>query len=273
MRRAVVLAGVIWKREMQSPRVRMGYLLGMTFLALGCSDLLKYAGEMKEPINLFETFVVAQCQVLAGRLWPLGYLLIMADAPFIVKGTDLLLYRSGRHAWNQGMLCYVTLQSFLYAACLAVCSVLAGVPCGFYGKIWSGPVYMLAKFPKSAAAIKYHLYFDGETMMSQLTVPQAFLAAFVYLFCYMALMGALLYICGLVLGSFWGFLAVAVLHLGSIVLSFCVRIPWSPLYESASPGRLWRYPCMSGLVLIFIALISFPAVKKVEFSDREDGNK
>ena len=257
---------------MQSPRVWMGYLLGLTLLGLSCNDFLKYAGEMKEPVNLLEPFVVAQCQAFVGRLWPLGYLLILADAPFIGKGTDLLLYRSGRHAWNLGMICYILMQSFWYAAGLAICSVLTSVPFGFPGKIWSGPAYLLVKFPKSAAALKYHLLFEGEAMMRQLTVPQAFLAAFVYLFCYLALIGILLYVCSLIFGSFWGFLAVAVFHLGRIALSFWFQIPWSPVHETGSLYRLWRYPCRAGMVFIFITLVSFLSVKKVEFSERRGGN-
>lgn len=271
MRRAVVLAAGMWRRAMQSPRVWMGYLLGLTLLGLGCSDFLKYAGEIKEPVNLLEPFVVAHCQAFVGRLWPLGYLLILADAPFIGKGTDLLLYRSGRRAWNLGMNCYVLMQSFGYVVCLAAGSVLAGAPFGFLGDIWSGPAYLLAKFPKSAAALKYHLVFEGEAMMGQLTVPQAFAAAFVYLFCYLALLGTVLYVGGLMFGSFWGFLAAVALHLGRVALSFWFRIPWSPVYESGSLYRLLRYPCRAGLFWLILTMLSFFAVANVEFSERKGG--
>lgn len=273
MRRAVVLAAGMWRRAMQSPRVWMGYLLGLTFLGLGCNDFLKYAEAMKEPVNLLEGFVVTQCQAFAGRLWPLGYLLILADAPFIGKGTELQLYRSGRRIWNLGMLCYVLTQSLGYAVCLAVSSVLVSMPLGFWGKLWSGPVYLLAKFPENAAARKYHLFFEGETMMKQMTVPQAFLAAFVYLFCGLALMGVLLYVCSLMFGNFWGFLAVAAFHLGSIVLSFWVQIPWSPVYESDSPYRFWRYPCLTCVALFLMTVVSFFAAAKVEFSERQGGSQ
>ena len=158
------------RQEMGSLRVIMGYLLGMTFLALALNDFFGYAMDIKEPVNIFEAFIVMENQGIAGRFWVLGYLLIIADAPFIRRNTYMLLYRSGRRVWNMGMLLYVLTQAFAYSGCLAVGSVAAGIPCGFFGRHWSSPVYLLAVNASGAIAEKYSLFFEGAAMMKHMTV-------------------------------------------------------------------------------------------------------
>ena len=53
------------RQEMGSLRVIMGYLLGMTFLALALNDFFGYAMDIKEPVNIFEAFIVMENQGIA----------------------------------------------------------------------------------------------------------------------------------------------------------------------------------------------------------------
>ena len=265
---AVRIAFGTLRQEMGSIRVIMGYLLGMTFLALALNDFFGYAMDIKEPVNIFEAFIVMENQGIAGRFWVLGYLLIIADAPFIRRNTYMLLYRSGGRGWNMGMLLYVLTQAFAYSGCLAVGSVAAGIPCGFFGRLWSSPVYLLAANASGAIAEKYRVFFEGAAMMKHMTVLQAFGITFLYLFCYIAFLGVLLYVCNLVLGGFWGLMAVAAVHLGGAVLSFTAGLHQSPVYYVDGAGSHWRYPGMMCGVIFAMGLVSLAAIERVDIQVR-----
>lgn len=266
--RSIRIAMGLLRQEMGSLRVMMGYLLGMTFLALALNDFFGYAMDIKEPVNICEAFIVMENQGIAGRFWVLGYLLVIADAPFVGENTYMLLYRSGRRVWNMGMLLYVFIQAFMYSGCLAAGSVSAGIPRGFSGKLWSSPVYLLAVNGSNAIAEKYHIFFDGAVMMKHMTVLQAFGVTFLYLLCYFVFLGVLLYVCNLVFGGFWGFAAVAAAHLGGTVLSFTAGLHQSPVYYADGTGSWWRYPAMM-LVLVFaLALISLAAAERADIQAR-----
>lgn len=252
------------RQEMGSVRVIMGYLLGLTFLAMGVNDFLGYGLEIGEPVNICEAFLVTGNQSLAGRFWVMGYLLVMGDAPFVKGNTYFTLYRSGRRAWNMGMLLYVFMQALLYTLCLAVASVAASAPFGFHGGLWSSPVYLLGTGASNAIAERYHIYFDGAAMMRYMTVPRAFGITFVYLLCYFVFLGVLLYLCSLALGGFWGLAAVAVVHLGGVILSFAAKLHQSPVYYVDGAGGHWRYPCMMLAIILMMAAASFFAVRKAD---------
>ena len=271
MSKVIIIFKGMLRQEMLSVRVIMGYLLGLTFLALGLKDFLRYVNEVKEPINICEAFIVTANQGMAGRFWMLGYLLIIADAPFIKENTYITLYRNGRCVWNIGMLFYVITQAFLYTMCFAAVSIVVSTPFGFFGQIWSSPVYMLATGTSSAIAGKYNLYFDGMAMMKHMIVLQAFGITFLYMFCYLAFIGAFLYVCNLALGRFWGFAAVAVVHLGGIAISLLNKLPWCPASYVDGAGSHWRYPCIYLALILIMTTVSLFAVKRVDIQARTRG--
>ncbi len=266
--RAILIAFMVQRQEMGSVRVILGYLLGMTFLALGTKDFLQYALETGEPVNICETFIVTASQGMACRFWVLGYLLAVGDAPFVKGNACMVLYRSGRQVWNTGMLLYVFLQGFLYTLCLAVVSVAAGTPFGFAGGLWSSPTYMLATVASNGIAGKYHIYFDGAASMEHMTVYQAFGITFLYILCYFVFLGILLYLCNLSLGGFWGLAAVSAAHLGGVVLSFAGSLHLSPAYYVDSAGSHWRYPGRMLVLILMMAAVTSAAVKRADIQER-----
>lgn len=260
--RATRVALGMLRQQMGSVRVIMGYLLGMAFLALGINDFLRYAAETGEPVNICEAFIVIANQGMTGRFWVLGYLLVIGDAPFVKGNTFITLYRCGRRIWNMGMLLYVFMQALLYLLCLAVASIVVSTPAGFAGEIWSSPVYLLATGASTVIAEKYHMNFDGAAMMKYMMVPQAFGTTFLYLLCYFVFLGVLLYLCNLAFGGFWGLAAVAVVHLGGVILSFAARLRQSPAYYVDGTGGHWRYPCMMLAFILIMTIMSLFAVRK-----------
>ncbi|NBJ93002.1 hypothetical protein [Parablautia muri] len=268
MSKAIRITNGMLRQEIGSVRGIMGYLLGVTFLALSLNDFLGYAMEMKEPVNICEAFIVSENQGVAGRFWVLGYLLVISDAPFAKGNTYLLLYRSGRRIWNMGMLLYISTQAFMYTMCLAVVSVVASIPYGFFGGLWSSPVYMLGTNASSAVAEKYYVFFEGVGMMKYMTALQAFGITFLYMLCYFIFLGVLLYVCNLVLGSFWGLAAVATAHLGGVILSVIARVHQSPAYYVDGTGSYWKYPGMMLAFILVMSLVSLFAAERVDIQAR-----
>ena len=271
MSKVLLITRGILRQEMGSVRVIMGYLLGLTFLTMGLYDFWGYITEIKEPVNILEAFIVTENQSMAGRIWVLGYLLIIADAPFVRENTCMILYRSGRHVWSMGMVIYVLIQAFLYTTCFAAVSVAVSIPYGFSGSLWSSPVYLLATNTSEAVARKYNVYFEGMAMMKHMTVLQAFGITFLYMLCYLAFIGVLLYVCCLVLGGFWGLVAVVVAHLGGVFLSFFTRLPWNPVHYIDGAGGHWRYPCIFLALILSMTVVSLYAIGRVDIPARTEG--
>ncbi len=271
MRKIMILTKGLLCQEIKSVRVLMGYLLGLTLLAMWVNDFLGYAGELGEPVNLWEAFVVAAHQDVPARCLVLGYLLVIADAPFVRGNTYITLYRSGRRVWNLGMLLYILCQAFLYPLSLAAFCTAVSAPYGFWGRIWSSPAYVLAADAAKALAGRYHLVFDGMAMMKYMTAPQAFGMTFLYLFCYLAFIGILLYVCNLVLGGFWGLVAVAAVHLGGAALSFLARLPQTPAGYVDGAGGHWRYPFVFLALSFLMAAVSLAAVRRVDIRAKSKG--
>ena len=110
---------------------------------------------------------------------------MISDAPFVKKNTYLSLYRSSRKKWNAAMLQYIMIQAFLYVAGIAAVSVSVSTLLGFWGNMWSSPVYHLAIDTGNHLGVKYNITFPWVNVMQAMTVPQAFLITFVFLsFCF-----------------------------------------------------------------------------------------
>ena len=271
MSKVILITRGILRQEMQSVRVIMGYMLGLTLLATGLSDFMRYIMEIKEPVNILEAFIVTENHSMAGRFWVIGYLLIIADAPFVKENTCMILYRSGRRVWSMGMVFYVFIQALLYTTCFAAVSVAVSVPYGFSGRLWSSPVYLLATNTSEAIARKYNIYFEGMAMMRHMTVLQAFGITFLYMLCYLVFIGVLLYVCSLLLGGFWGLAAVAVAHLGGVFISFFAALPWCPAHYIDGAGGHWRYPCVFLVFILIMTTVSLLAIGRVDIPTRTGG--
>lgn len=261
---AMRIAVGLLRQEWGSVRVKMGYLLGLTILALGINDFFRYAIKIGEPVNICEAFIVMENQGVAFRFGILGYLLVIADAPFVRGNTYLTLYRCGRRIWNAGMLLYVFMQAFFYTLCFAGISVAASIPLGFPGGLWSSPVWLLATKTSNVVTEKYHVFFDGMSMMRHMTVLQAFGITFFYLLCYVVFLGILLYVCNLISGGFFGLAAVAVVHLGGVFLSAAAWLHQSPAYYVDGAGGHWEYPGRMAVLILILAAVSCHVVGRVD---------
>lgn len=261
----------LFAQELKTGRVVMGYFLGAAVMGYWMSNFLKYADACGEPINILETFCVVEQHYLNLLFLVLGWLLVVADAPFIRGNTYLLLYRCGRGTWNRGMLSYLLLQAFLYTAAMAGFTVAVSSFFGYMGTVWSSPVYSLAMDAANSIGVKYNVTFPWAAMMRGMSVPQAFATVFWFLYLYLVFLGVLLFVCNLLLPGGAGMVLTMGVHLvgylrmmdGYVSMSLLARAVPGNFVEKA--GGLLSSVALFVALIAVLAILSALLVKRVDF--------
>ncbi len=259
--------------EWHNKRVIMGFLLGIALFGYWLSLFLQYALDIGEPVNVLEAFVVVEHHYKSILFLVVGWLLMISDAPFVKKNTYLSLYRSSRKKWNAAMLQYIMIQAFLYVAGIAAVSVAVSLLFGFFGNMWSSPVYHLAMDTGNHLGVKYNISFPWVNIMQTMTVPQAFMITFVFLFLYLVLIGFLLYVCNLLLKEIYGTLIVFGIQIagyllqqeGAAYLSLMAKA--IPGYAIDGNGGQWKVVVLFCAIILILALISSWLIGRVDFKD------
>ncbi len=259
--------------EQHNKRVIMGFILGMALFGYWLNLFLQYALDIGEPVNILEAFIVVEHHHKSILFLIVGWLLIISDAPFIKRNTYLSLCRSSRKKWNVAMLQYIIIQAFLYVASIAIVSVAASFFCGFWGNIWSSPVYNLAMDNRNHLGVKYNISFPWVNVMQAMTVPQAFMITFVFLFLYLILIGFLLYVCNLLLKEIYGILIVFGIQTSGYLLQqegvtyLSLMAKAIPGYAIDGNGGQWEVVLLFWAIILILVLISLWLIGWVDFKD------
>ena len=259
--------------EQHNKRVIMGFILGMALFGYWLNLFLQYALDIGEPVNILEAFIVVEHHHKSILFLIVGWLLIISDAPFIKRNTYLSLCRSSRKKWNVAMLQYIIIQAFLYVASIAIVSVAASFLCGFWGNVWSSPVYNLAMDNGNHLGVKYNISFPWVNVMQAMTVPQAFMITFVFLFLYLVLIGFLLYVCNLLLKEIYGILIVSGIQISGYLLQqegvtyLSLMAKAIPGYAIDGNGGQWEVVLLFWAIILTLVLISLWLIGWVDFKD------
>ena len=259
--------------EQHNKRVIMGFILGMALFGYWLNLFLQYALDIGEPVNILEAFIVVEHHHKSILFLIVGWLLIISDAPFIKRNTYLSLCRSSRKKWNVAMLQYIIIQAFLYVASIAIVSVAASFFCGFWGNIWSSPVYNLAMDNRNHLGVKYNISFPWVNVMQAMTVPQAFMITFVFLFLYLILIGFLLYVCNLLLKEIYGILIVFGIQTSGYLLQqegvtyLSLMAKAIPGYAIDGNGGQWEVVLLFWAIILILVLISLWLIGWGDFKD------
>jgi len=267
------MAKTTFLEEWHNKRVIMGFILGMALFGYWLNYFIQYALDVGETVNILEAFIVVDHHHKSILFLVVGWLLIISDAPFIKTNTYLSLYRSSRKRWNAAILQYIMIQAFLYVFSIAALSVVVSSFCGFWGNMWSSPVYNLAMDTGNHLGVKYNISFPWVNIMQTMTVPQAFMITFVFLFLYLILMGFLLYVCNLLLREVYGILIVFGIQISGYLLqqegfthlSFMAKS--IPGYVLDGNGGQWKVIVMFCAMIVILALISLWLIRRVDFKD------
>lgn len=259
--------------ERHNKRVIMGFLLGIALFGYWLNLFLQYAREIGEPVNILEAFIVVEHHHKSILFLILGWLLIVSDAPFIKRNTYLMLYRSSRKKWNMAMLQYIIIQAFLYVAGIAAVSVAASTLFGFFGNLWSSPVYNLAMDTANHLGVKYNISFPWANLMKAMTVPQAFVVTFVFLYLYLLFLGFLLYGCNLLLKEIYGVLIVFGIQISGYLLQqegiaqLSLMAKSIPGYSIDGNGGQWNIIILFCAMILVLAFLSLWLIDRVDFKD------
>lgn len=259
--------------EWHNKRVIMGFLLGMALFGYWLNYFLQYALDIGEPVNILEAFIVVEHHHKSILFLIAPWLLIISDAPFIKRNTYLSLCRSSRKKWDVAMLQYIMIQALLYVVSIAVVSVAASSFCGFFGNMWSSPVYNLAMDNGNYLGVKYNISFSWANVMQAMTVPQAFMITFILLYLYLVLVGFLLYVCNLLLKGIYGILLVFGIQISGYLLQqegvayFSLMAKALPGYAIDGNGGQWKVVVLFCAIILILALISLCLIGRVDFKD------
>lgn len=267
---AVIIKGM-FRQEQRNVRVIMGYLLGFAIVGYWMSGFLRYAADTGEPVNILEAFCVVEQHYVNMLFLVLGWLLVVADAPFMKGNIYLLLYRCGRKRWNMGMFFYILMQAFFYTAAMAAFTIIISSFLGFVGNMWSSSVYSLARDVTNNIGAKYNITFPWLVMMNVMSVPQAFAVTFLFLYLYLAFMGVLLYAAALLFSGIAGMVAVIGVHLTGY-LRMMDGYTETSLLARAVPGNFidgtlsyWQSAALFLALIVVLMVLSSIFVKKIEF--------
>lgn len=261
--------------EWSDKRVIMGFLAGVTVPFYWLKNFLDYAADAGEPVNILEAFVVVEHEYKSVMFLVLGWFLIVSDAPFINGNTYYSLCRTKKRDWNLTMVFYILVQAALYTAGVALPTVIASLPCGFAGKMWSNPVYLLSQDHNLSRSAEYGISFLQRDMMRAVNMPQAFLATVLCFFLYLVLTGLILYTGNLLLGGIWGLAIAFIVHVGGFGMRFLGHIGLA-LMGYASPGnfadaggmRLVRPVAVMVVFAATLVAVQCCLIDKVDFKEQ-----
>ncbi|RKJ46929.1 hypothetical protein D7X98_01180 [bacterium 1XD8-76] len=261
--------------EWSDKRVIMGFLAGVTVPFYWLKNFLDYVAAVGEPVNILEAFLVVEHEYKSVMFLVLGWFLIVSDAPFVNGNTYYSLCRTKKRSWNLTMVFYILVQAALYTAGVALPMVMASLPWGFVGKMWSSPVYLLSQDFTLSRSEEYGIRFLQRDMMRSMNVLQAFLATVLCFFLYLVLTGLILYTGNLLLGGIWGLAIAFVVHVGGLGMRFLGQIRFA-LMGYASPGNfadaggIHLVRPVAVMVVLAAALVAIQCclIDKVDFKEQ-----
>lgn len=259
--------------ECTSIRVIMGYLFGLAIMMYFLQSIIQYVADTGQPVNVLEAFILVEHQVESILFLVPGWLLVLADAPFVKGNTYYSLYRSRRSSWNIGMIGYLLLQGLCYTAVLITFSVMVTSMHGFIGPMWSNPIYELM-LDNGNLATEYGLVFPCLNMMKQMNVYTALLLTAVCFYLYLIFIGLLFY------GSSLCFHYGMVIPSAILILGYLTSgTKWfgAMMMKWAVPGNLIDNQGMDveniGYMVLVIAvfiIITFPLEKRADLQTKEE---
>ena len=110
-------------------------------------------------------------------------------------------------------------------------------------------------------------------VMQAMTVPQAFMITFVFLFLYLVLIGFLLYVCNLLLKEIYGILTVFGIQISGYLLQqegvtyLSLMAKAIPGYAIDGNGGQWGVIVLFCTIILILALISLWLIGRVDFKD------
>lgn len=217
------------RSEVCSMRVWMGYLIGIMFVLGKSVPYLRYAHDSGNPVNLLDCYMILGNDENSIIFLVLGLLLILSDAPFMSNLSFYAIYRTNKGIWNQAMICYVVVQSFIYYLVLAVVSIVISIPQGYAANIWSVPMQRLSEEGGSLIGIRYGIQFSYQEAMHLQKACWMFLHTVFDNMLYGIMLGLVLYAMNIVVRRTIGIIGTMIIHVVGFIamregMGFTIRL-------------------------------------------------
>lgn len=174
-------------QAVHSPRVISGYLFGFW---IGVSMGIRYgAFAYGQEIGFSEAFLLVANDKFSLSLLLIGYLIIIADAPFIDTETYYVLIRSGGRSWRIAMIAYLACQLMIYEGLVFLGCFLPGILQGNLTTGWSSTLEILLNVAPKIAITEYQLPVLDSGFIDSWTTFSALIHSFLLTFSYMFFLG------------------------------------------------------------------------------------
>ena len=225
---------------LMSKRVLTGYLIGV-MAALKTAYL--YGGyASNHPIQIFEPWLMNFRSLADITIMLAGFILVVADAPFVDSRSLLTIYRTSRGNWYDGLCLYVLVQGIIYFALSLAASCIYTIPHGYIQNQWSVAMKQFVLWPSDKAIITWHLVAPDKALIESTLPWKALFHTFLLMLLYSLVLGMLLYVLNAGVNKAIGTIAAAAVHVGGIILmnlNVSYKITrWSLLKNSS---YLWHF--------------------------------
>ena len=103
----------------------------------GVRVLVMHAQQVRQPIGIFEGFIMCMNHWYYLIIFLVGYVLILTGIPRLDSDQLLLIYRTGKKGWFFGELLQIASVSLLYILLLFAGCVASAAKYSYIGNIWS----------------------------------------------------------------------------------------------------------------------------------------
>lgn len=189
---AVLIRMQLWQ-ALLSPRVLVGYMYS---LWMGVSIGMRYtAFSSGMQTGIFDAFILLSNERFQVTLLMIGFLIVIADAPFVDSRTYYVLIRSSGSRWRHSMTAYIALQVFIYEGIALFGSMIPCVIGGNPGVLneWSEVLQIMQNAMPEIAVSKYDLPIIGNGILKSFSVVQALFHSFILNSAYLFLLGLVIF--------------------------------------------------------------------------------
>lgn len=194
-----------------NPRIYLAFLMNALVASVISTRLLEFSQYHSEPINVLEPLIISASEANIAVFLPLGFLLLLADAPFVTTRTTYELIRVGKEDWVKAQLIYIFVSGMVFYSFTALVSGLLVASNAYIANIWSKPLYLLTQGDTTAIRL-FQLGFEYPEFISRLRPIAAWMQALTLSMLYGVVLGMILFTFNLH-GHALGWILAILIHL------------------------------------------------------------
>lgn len=193
-------------------RFYIGCIIGLSIILLNGTYLLDYSKNIGESVSIYDIYIYSSADRFAMFLCLLGVFVILSDLPFTDSEEIYVIIRTGKFSWVKGKILYLIVICTLYHLMLIIVTFCFSMPEGYYGNIWSIPLYNLA-ITDHYAGEQWGLYFPYHYLLTLFSPVTVLLFSFILNCLYSISLGVILFFFTLKYHYIFGFSSALGLHM------------------------------------------------------------